>query len=262
MTENTQLGEAEVVDDNTTTAVAGPNVYEENGIVLYDSYDEFVSKVKSRLTQEGQAIVWTRWTLGAHVKAALEGNVYGDHVMDDLERDLGISRKTLYACKTLFETYDVKEMEEKVMPKNLPFRSLNYIARVDDPEKRAEYMEQVAAGEIKAEEIPKLEAGTAEKGEATETGDDTTAVAGEPKSTEDKAAAAIRKAIGAVDAPLDIVLGHINAAENCLGDLDLVSADDDLYDTVTGELAEFRTKLSDLQPRTTSLIEELDKVLG
>ena len=249
-TETTDVVKAEVVDETPTA-----NIYEENGITLYDTYQEFKERAKGRLTQEVQGVVWTRWTLGAHVKAVLETAHYGSHKMADLEADLGMKSKTLYACKTLFETYSRAQMEAKVMPKNLSFRALNYIARVPDEEKRDEYMDQVAAGEIKAEEIPKLE-----KGEATDTTTEssgTSNVAAEEKSTEEKAAAAIRRGIGAVDAPLDLVLGHMNDAETCLDNLDLVASDDDMYDAVQEELVTFKKKLVDLQPKVSSLVKRL-----
>jgi hypothetical protein len=242
------------------------DIYDRNGIVLYESYAEFIERAKGRLTQEGQSIVWTRWTLGAHVKAALDSATYGSCKMADLENDLGLKSKTLYACKTLFETYTREDMEEKVVPKNISFRALNYIARVDDPAKRDEYMEQVATGELNPEEIPKLERGEDPGGEGEGDGDDTgegatSGVSGEEKTAEQKAAAAVRKAIGAVEAPLDLVLGSIQAAETALDNMDILAGDDELYERVQGELSEFQDKLTDLQPRTTSLAKRLGELV-
>jgi len=65
--EKTTVVDAEIVEE-----VATIDVYEENGIKLYGSYDEFIERAKGRFLQEGQAMVWSRWTLGAHVKVVLE----------------------------------------------------------------------------------------------------------------------------------------------------------------------------------------------
>jgi hypothetical protein len=257
MTEELATIEPEVVNSQPDTV----DIYEKNGIVLYGTYQEFIERARGRLTQEGQSIVWTRWTLGAHVKAALDSAQYGSCKMADLEQDLGLKSKTLYACKTLFETYSREDMEEKVVPKNISFRSLNYIARVNDPEKRDEYLDQVAAGELNAEEIPKLEKAEESDGTSGDGDGATTSVSGEEKSSEEKAAAAIRKAVGAVEAPLDLVLGHISAAEQCLDNMDLVAGDDDLYEKVAGELGEFRDKLTDLQPRVQTLQDKLNNII-
>ena len=247
---------AEVVGEMTSS------VYEENGIVLYENYDELISKIKFRLEQEVECIVWSRWTLGAHVKALTEQASYGSHTMDDLVNDIGLSKQTLYACKTLFETYDRSRMEDKIIPNKLSFRALNYISRVSDEDQRDYYIEEVSSGNIKAEDIPSLESNTLPAGagvtEDSGSGDSTKEPASTPQSPEANAASAIRKAMGAVDAPLDLLTAAIQPLEMALDKLDEVAADDDLYETVREELAVVRTRLANSQPSVEGLIKRLD----
>ena len=234
------------------------DIFEKNNVILYESYEELKQRVKERFNDEKRSIVWTRWMLGAQVKAVLEGAHYGTHKIEELEVDLELSRKTLYACKTLFETYSYNDMKDKIIPKQIPFRSLNYITRVADEEARDAYLTQVAEGEIKAEDIPKLEASDkkAEKEEETAapSGAGLNPLTPEPPDVNKNTASSIRKAIGNVDAAVDLILGHIEPAERSLDDLDMIS-NDKLYEALEGEFRGLITKLEAIQPKIESFLE-------
>ena len=248
-----ELITAEIVEEDL-------DIFERNNVVLYENYDELKQRIKERFNDEKRSIVWTRWMLGAQVKAVLDGAHYGTHKIEELEVDFELSRKTLYACKTLFETYSYEDMKDKIIPKQIPFRSLNYITRVADEEAREAYLDQVADGEIKAEDIPKLEAsGKADSGGGSGE-EDTTGGAGLNPLTPDapdvnkSTASSIRKAVGNVDAAVDLILGHIDSAERSLDDLDMIS-NDKLYEALEGEFKGLITKLEAIQPKITSFLE-------
>jgi hypothetical protein len=260
MSDELLITEAEVVESET-------DIYEKNGIMIYDTYDTMIERLVGRAKQEATAIVEFRWKIGAQVKMALETAAYGTHKMDDLVRDIGWSDKTLYACQTLFETYTREELDTKIIPNGVPFRSLNYITRIHDDEKREEYLDKVIDGEVKAEDIPKLI--KAEKEETASGGGsaDDAEPAGmnlgvsdsTPQSAEQKAAGNIRRAMGEVEAPLDIVLAHLDIAIKSLDEMDLI-ADDGLYERVCDDISVMRDKVDNCQPKLAALSKRITTI--
>ena len=222
---------------------ADSNVYDANGITLYGSYEELVRKARERLAQEVEAMAWTRWALGAHVKALLEEAKYGDHKVEDLEKDLELSKKTLYACKTLFETFTRQEMVDKIAPMKLSFRALNYLARVADPDRRDEYMGQLSEGKIKAEEIPSLEREIKNKDKDTN-----------PTVSGSKRVAALT---GKLKTLLDKVIDEVPYIEEAVNLLYDVAADSDEYDQAINSFGDLMMSVKDSKDMLDSLMGEL-----
>ena len=230
-------------------------IYQENGIELFSSYEEFKEKAGQRLAEEAESMVWTRWTLGAHVKAILDDACYGDRKAEDLEGDLSLSKKTLYACKTMFERFTRNEMESKIIPLGLSFRALNYLARVGDDDRRDGYMKLLSEGEIKSEDIPSLEQEAKVAG-ATET----TATDDGPSRTAKKALSDLRK-------PVKTAVSYLERAENiissdmshALGLMDIIAEDKELYDSAVEELTTLRDTAWDMSEKLQTLKETLDR---
>jgi len=237
--------------------LASKKVFADNGIKLYGSYEELIKKIKERLGQEAQALTWVRWTLGAHVKALLEGAGYGDHKIDEMVDDIGLSRQTLYACKALFETYSRKEMETRIIPLNIPFRALNYLVRVPDEAERRKLLGQVAKGELKAEDIPAAVAPAEGKAPAA---DDLKPAKGKEGTPAEKAAAVVRRAIGAVDAPLDLVLPAIRKLDEALRDWS-DETDEALPKELAEELVALNGRCGDLRGSIETLGKRAIQVL-
>jgi len=245
-----------------TTEIAKADIFEQNQLKFYGSYEELKQVVTQRLANELESMVRTRWCLGGHVKALLEGarkDLYGKHKIEELEEDFQLDKKTLYLCKTLFETFSKEDLDDKIVPAKIPLRALNYLVRVHDEEKRAEYLRQLQAGEIKAEDIPRLEAG--KDAPALPAGSEVLDVNAEDvtpgRSEEGKAAAAIQKAAGAVRAPLELAEAAVPELERKLADLNLVAGDDKLYGEIEDGLRDLMPVVERLQAALAALAKSL-----
>ena len=233
---------------------------QEDEIVILESYDELVDRIKKKADTEITAAVMFRWTVGAHVKLALETAVYGSHKMDDLIEDLGWGSRMLYACKNLYETFTRKQMESDVLPLKLPFRSLNYLVHVKDPDERLEKMKLVAEGKLKAQDCNKTPeqlaaaGGDEEPMTIPEVGE-----GGEDRTPAQTAASQIRSRIHQLEEPLSFVLNRTEPVLQALPDLDEVAADDDLYEAVQSSLQDFKVRVDEAEEQLARLKEELER---
>ena len=254
--------------------------------LLYDSYEAMITDIINRDRVTNRDALRLCWDLGANVREQRENKRYGDHAVEAMAEDLGMSVSWLYACQKFSANYKWEQVERLFIENKVPPTTACRLAAVKEASIREEIETKLIAHEISAEDIFKEQEkiqrrlnppqegvggeGDDDGGEDTppppETGKGGAGAGAGTKggaSASDDATVAAASKVRAfcvkLDAETTLLNRTLDTTASVLQDLDMVD-DDAVMEALQARLGETKDVLASLQLKMGSTITQIQKV--
>ena len=122
----------------------------------YNSYEEMIKDVKSKLIMVEGSILKARWLVGWQAFILMDDRKYGDHSIEEYATSLEMSTSSVYECKRFYESFSKEELNEILIGNGLSYRKALMFSRCDDPDQRRNIAEAAGTYNLNDTEIKKL----------------------------------------------------------------------------------------------------------
>lgn len=102
----------------------------------FATFDELIAAIKEQMTKADKMVLRLNWYIGLQAWIVQSNAVYGDHSILEFAEKIGLSSSSVYEAKRFYETYSRDDLENRLVPHEIPYRRALALLRCSDEEQR------------------------------------------------------------------------------------------------------------------------------